>query len=168
MNLEAFQEVPNAVKEVNKRIVAGANVLGRLIVEDYSVIPPVLRVQLEIQTIKRRPTPPKIAAAGGYACESGQSAGTHLGQDVSNGLTSPILSANTPESEHRTVTVGSMTFINFLLPSRNSRKTSACFRSMPRTSAGDLHVSSLAESGCLARSSPVCLVYSSRAALNTD
>lgn len=39
MNLEAFQEVPNAVKEVNKRIVAGANVLGRLIVEDYSVIP---------------------------------------------------------------------------------------------------------------------------------
>jgi hypothetical protein len=37
MNLEAFQEVPDAVKEVNKRIVAGANVLGRLIVEDYSV-----------------------------------------------------------------------------------------------------------------------------------
>jgi hypothetical protein len=29
MNLEAFQEVPDAVKEVNERIVAGANVLGR-------------------------------------------------------------------------------------------------------------------------------------------
>jgi hypothetical protein len=33
MNLEAFQEVPDAVKEVNKRIVAGADAPGRLMVE---------------------------------------------------------------------------------------------------------------------------------------
>ena len=34
MNLKAFQEVPDAIKKVNKRIVAGANVLCRLKVED--------------------------------------------------------------------------------------------------------------------------------------
>jgi hypothetical protein len=43
MNLEAFQEVSNAVKEVNKRIVTGADALGRLKVEGYSVTRPVLR-----------------------------------------------------------------------------------------------------------------------------
>jgi hypothetical protein len=43
MNLEAFQEVPDAVKEVNKRIVTGANALGRLIVQGYNVTRPVLR-----------------------------------------------------------------------------------------------------------------------------
>jgi hypothetical protein len=43
MNLEAFQKVPDAVKEVNKRIVTGADALGRLIVEGYSVTRPVLR-----------------------------------------------------------------------------------------------------------------------------
>ncbi|SRR6266851_5967264 len=32
MNLEAFEEVPNAVEEVNKRVVTGANILGRLVV----------------------------------------------------------------------------------------------------------------------------------------
>lgn len=32
MNLEALQEVPDAVEEVNKRIVTGADALGRLIV----------------------------------------------------------------------------------------------------------------------------------------
>ena len=42
MYLEAFQEVPDAVKEVNERIIAGANILGRLRVEDYSVTRPVL------------------------------------------------------------------------------------------------------------------------------
>ena len=42
MDLEALQEAPDAVKEVNERIVAGANVLGRLRVEDYSVTRPVL------------------------------------------------------------------------------------------------------------------------------
>jgi len=35
MVLEAFQEVPDAGKEVNKRIVTGADALGRLIVESY-------------------------------------------------------------------------------------------------------------------------------------
>jgi hypothetical protein len=117
MNLEAFQEVPDAVKEVNERIVAGANVLGRLRVEDYSVTRPVPMRWGEIRTIKRRPTPPKIADAGGYAYESGQSGDTHLRQAISKGLTRPILSANTPESEHKTFTVGSITFISFLLPS---------------------------------------------------
>lgn len=33
--------------------------------------------------MKRRPTPPKIAAAGGYACGSGESGGTHLGRVIS-------------------------------------------------------------------------------------
>jgi hypothetical protein len=42
MNHEAFQDVPDAVEQVDKRIVAGANVLGRLIVEDYNVTRPVL------------------------------------------------------------------------------------------------------------------------------
>jgi len=42
VNLEAFQEVPDAVKEVNKRVVTGADALGRLI-EDYNVTRPVLR-----------------------------------------------------------------------------------------------------------------------------
>jgi hypothetical protein len=42
MNLEAFQEVPDTVKEVNKRIVTGADALGRLIVEGYNVTRPVL------------------------------------------------------------------------------------------------------------------------------
>ena len=37
MNLEALQEAPDAVKEVNERIVTGADVLGGLIVEGYSV-----------------------------------------------------------------------------------------------------------------------------------
>jgi hypothetical protein len=71
MNLEAFQEVPDAVKEVNKRIVTGADALGRLKVEGYSVTRPVLRKWREIRTRKRIATPPKIADAGGYACGSG-------------------------------------------------------------------------------------------------
>ena len=43
MNLEAFQETPDAIKEVNERIVAGAYVLGRLIEEDDSVTRPVIK-----------------------------------------------------------------------------------------------------------------------------
>src|SRR5882757_4501849 len=41
MNLEAFQDVPNAVEQVDKSIVAGANVLSRLTEDiDFSVIRP--------------------------------------------------------------------------------------------------------------------------------
>lgn len=43
MNLEAFQEASDAVKEVNKRIITGADALGRLIVQGYSVTRPGLR-----------------------------------------------------------------------------------------------------------------------------
>jgi hypothetical protein len=32
MNLEAFEEVPNAVEKVNECVVTGANILGRLVV----------------------------------------------------------------------------------------------------------------------------------------
>lgn len=42
MNYEAFQDVPDAVEQVDKHVVAGANVLGRLIVEDYGVTKPML------------------------------------------------------------------------------------------------------------------------------
>jgi hypothetical protein len=44
MNLEAFQDVPDAVEQVDKSIMAGANVLSRLTEDiDFSVIRPETR-----------------------------------------------------------------------------------------------------------------------------
>jgi hypothetical protein len=85
MNLEAFQDVPDAVEQVDKRIVAVSNVLGRLKQGvDFSVIRPELRRWGAMQTIRRKLTPPRIADTGGNACESGQSGGAHLKQAISN------------------------------------------------------------------------------------
>jgi hypothetical protein len=65
MNLEAFEEVPNAVEEVNKRVVTGANILGRLVV--LYCHKESKRGESTAQTVRRRPIPLKTAAAGGKA-----------------------------------------------------------------------------------------------------
>jgi hypothetical protein len=121
-----------------------------------------------MHTIRRKLTPPRIAATGGNACESGLSGDTHLRQAISRGLTRPILLPNAPESENTTFTVGSRTLAHFLLPSRDPRNVLASSARTTRTSLGNWQFSSSEERGCLARSFPVCLVYSSRAALNTS
>ena len=63
MNLEAFEEVPNAVEEVNKRVITGANILGRLVVSYCHKESK--RGESTAQTIRRRPIPPKTAARAG-------------------------------------------------------------------------------------------------------